>query len=556
MNNNVKRLLAATLALSMLTGCGSTKQQTPTMNNGSYSDVFTPAGDANAGAGQVESVKDVVSNMFDGFMSSTESAVMTPPMGVYDEGIYMPQDEFNTTEIKDVEETGFSSVLVNPLSTFSADVDTASYTLLRQSINYDMLPTSVRIEEMLNYFDWDIEHSGEDPFYIHSEIFDNPWNKDTKLMLLVAKGKELSEDKEIKNNIVLLIDISGSMDEEMNSVKETALKMCEQFDEDDRISIVTYAGNTSILANGLTGSDIAEIKVALQGLSAGGSTNGGAALDIAYDLAMKYHGDDTNSRIIVMSDGDFNVGLTTEASLVDLIKEKRDQGVYLSILGYGYGNVSDSNLESMADHGNGNYSFVLDKQEMNKICRELTSMFVTLGADFKFQVEFNPEQVKGYRLIGYENRRLSEEDFEDDTVDAGEVGYGHQVAVLYEIVPADSEFEVGGNSELKYQNSEVTTTGSTDWCTVSYRFKDKIGEESQLFESVVKQDSYTGESSVRAKFAAMVGAFGQIVNDGQFLNGFDISDVKTGLRSIENDVFIDDYKETFIDVVKAYSKLM
>ena len=356
---------------------------------------------------------------------------------------------YDTREYDYQEEHRFVSTKDSPLSTFAADCDTASYSNIRSYIEEGTLPPAgaVRVEEMINYFDYDYVSDPETgkKFAVYTEYADCPWNADTKLMMVGLNTTAIDMSEKKASNLVFLIDTSGSMYEENKlPLAQKAFKMlAENLDENDRISIVTYAGSDTVVINGVAGSDAYTICEALDSLEASGSTNGSAGLITAYEIAEQQFIKDGNNRVILATDGDLNVGLTSESDLVGLITEEKDSGIFLSVLGFGSDNLKDNKLEALADHGNGNYSYLDSVYEAKKVLvDEMGGTLYTVAKDVKLQIEFNPEQVKGYRQIGYENRALSAEDFADDTVDGGEIGAGHVVTALYEVVPVDSEFDV------------------------------------------------------------------------------------------------------------------
>ena len=376
-----------------------------------------------------------------------------------------PSDPFNTEEYAYLDEPGFTSVAVQPLSTLSADVDTASYCNLRRMVTdgatADMIPAgAIRTEEMLNYFDYDYAApTGDNLFGVSAHAGVCPWNPETLLLVLGFSTEARDAADPQGSNLVFLIDTSGSMNsyDKLQLLQESFARLVTQLDERDRVSIVTYSGEERIVLEGASGADRYTIMDAIYELRAEGSTNGGAGLATAYDVAQRNFIEGGVNRIIMASDGDLNVGMTSESDLHDFVEQKREGGVYLSVLGFGSGNYKDTKMEVLADHGNGAYHYIDCLEEAQRVFGEdLRSNFVPLADDVKVQVEFNPACVKGYRLIGYENRALTAEEFEDDAVDAGEVGAGHQFTVAYEIVPVGSSFEMN-EPDLKYgQHDEGT----------------------------------------------------------------------------------------------------
>lgn len=475
--------------------------------------------------------------------------------------------DFNTSEYKEVNEKGFSIVKTSPLSTFAADVDTASYTNMRSiirklvggqvgSYSYGYTVDSlhdIRIEEMLNYFNYDFSGGTQidDTFTVTAEVSATPWNKDTQLMVLNVKAKDLPVEESTGSNLVFLVDVSGSMSssDKIGLVKESLTMLTNELSERDTISIVTYSGNEQTLLEGATGADKAKIKEVIMGLSTGGGTNGEGGIKQAYKIAEKYKDGHSNSRIIMCSDGDLNVGISSEDALIKLVEEKRETGVYLSVLGFGDGNYKDNKMEALADNGNGNYYYIDDVKEGHKVLVEdLLSTLVTVADDVKFQVEFNPQFIKGYRKIGYENRDMANEDFHDDTKDGGEVGYGQEVTIVYELVPVSSPIEIAG-SDLKYQESVVSDSSVEDWLTVSVRKKPHGGSESTLSEYVVSKANESANPSDTWKFISDVVAFGLLLNDSDYIENYDISTIVSNLDKF---TFTDEDKKEFVGLVICY----
>ena len=489
---------------------------------------------------------------------SSAPSEMVMPGGEY---FYYEPEDFNTSEFKEVEESNYLNVLTSPLSTFAADVDTASYTnyrnILRNKLWYTNLHINedlhdIRVEEIMNYFNYDFAEGKNyinDKFAISAEIGDTPWNVDSKLLVVNVKAKELSEEEKQGSNLVFLIDTSGSMNREnkIGLLVASMKLLVEQLTEEDTVSIVTYASDDRVVLDGVKGSEKEKIIDALDELIAGGSTNGEGGIKKAYKIAQKYMDGHSNSRIIMCSDGDLNVGISSEDALIDLIEEKRETGVYLSVLGFGEGNYKDNKMEALANHGNGNYYYIDTLKEGYKVLVEdLTSTLVTIADDVKFQLEFNPEYIKGYRKIGYENRDMANEDFHDDTKDGGEVGYGHEVTVVYELIMNDSNMELS-NTDLKYQQS--TTTGSSDWLTVSIRYKDHGEAVSNLIEYVVDEGNYLEENTDDWRFVSDVIGFALIANNSEYANGLKIDTVIADLDSLN---LVDINKQEFYGLTIGY----
>lgn len=471
------------------------------------------------------------------------------------------------------EEKGFSSVMAEPLSTFAADVDTASYSNLRRLIRdgYDLedIPEgAVRIEEMINYFSYDYEDPiGSDPFGVTTQIGRCPWNDETELLMIGLKTQDIDYSRAPASNLVFLLDVSGSMysDDKLPLLQESFSLLAENLTDKDRISIVTYASEDKIVLDGAHGNETRKIKKALDGLEAGGGTHGSKGIETAYALAEENFIKGGNNRIILATDGDLNIGLTSEEELEGLITDKKESGIFLSVLGFGTGNIKDNKMETLADKGNGNYAYIDCLREANKVLvEEMSATLLTICKDVKFQVEFNPEVVEGYRLIGYENRALAREDFDDDSKDAGEIGAGHSVTALYEIIlrePLESGMTKGEIADLKYSSEYkkrldetekktplAPSSGNQDkeWLTISIRYKKPAQEESKLLEYAVGYDSYEEGPSDDFIFAAAVAEFGLLASHSEYPESASVKNVKKALRSID---LKDAYREEFLELV-------
>lgn len=429
------------------------------------------------------------------------------------------QEEFNTEEYSVIKESGFTNPRVEPLSTFSADVDTASYTNIRRFINNgDKVPEgAVRIEEMLNYFSYGYPEPEEGKAFSTSyELGDCPWNENTKLLKIGIQTKKIDTSEMPPSNLVFLIDSSGSMEsaDKLPLIKRAFTLVTENMGNNDKISIVTYASSNETLIDGATVNNKDKIMDVLSSLTAYGSTNGSGGIEEAYRIAEKNFIEDGINRVILATDGDLNVGITNESELKKLIEKKRESGIYLSVIGVGTGNIKDNKMETLADNGNGNYSYVDTLTEAEKVLiEEKGATFFTVAKDVKFQLEFNPDMVKGYRLIGYENRKLDNADFADDKKDAGELGAGHSVTVLYEIALTGSEQDVA-DYDLEFTSHE--SSGSTDICKVSTRYK-PIGSEESVLEETLIPDMTAGDlASEDFWFTCAIAEFGMILRDSEF----------------------------------------
>lgn len=543
--NSMKKLaalMAVVTSVSTLTACGNamdTSGSDYAMNNEKGAQHYTEAAIAAEDCADAESADD---------------EAMPPEMNSVDDSDIQQNDE----EYNYIKENGYTAVSSAPLSTFSADVDTASYTNVRRMIDdgMDVPPDAVRIEEFINYFDYDYtDPSDGEPFAVHTELSDCPWNDETELLMvgINTKGFDAVLDERPAMNLVFLIDVSGSMydDNKLPLVQKSFSMLTDNLTAADRVSIVTYAGSDEVVLEGADGNDRKKILRAINDLEAGGSTAGAAGINTAYDIAQKYFIDGGNNRVILATDGDLNVGLSSESELTRLIEEKRESGVFLSVLGFGTGNYKDNRLEALADYGNGNYSYIDSEKEAKKVLvDEMSGTLFTVAKDVKFQLEFNPANVKGYRLIGYENRVMAAEDFNDDTKDAGEIGAGHSVTVLYEIVPADSKMELG-ESELKYASDSEGVMGD-ELLTVNIRYKEPEGSESKLLTYPVNKSLYSDKMSADMNFASCVAEFGMLLRNSRYIGDVTYKDVSTQLSRY--DYSDDDYKDEFIYLVNTMKR--
>lgn len=435
----------------------------------------------------------------------------------------LPEPEFNTENYDHITENRFLETTVNPLSTFSIDVDGASYSNVRRYLQGGQLPPAgaVRIEELINYFHYDYpQPKAEDHFSINTEIADCPWNKENKLVMIGLQGKKIPVEDLPASNIVFLIDVSGSMQHEnkLPLVKSSIKLLIEQLREEDQVSIVVYAGNAGLVLPSTSGSNKQKIQNAVNELEAGGSTAGGAGIMLAYKVAKENFNKKGNNRVILCTDGDFNVGLSSDASLVELIEKERESGVFLTILGYGMGNYKDNKMQQLADKGNGNHAYIDNIDEAKKVLvNEFGGTLFTIVKDVKLQVEFNPAKVQGYRLLGYENRILNKEDFKNDRKDAGDIGSGHTVTALYELIPAGvkSDF-ILKTDPLKYSKSGKGTLDLNDeLMNIKFRYKKPDGEKSMLIEHAV-DDYQVAKTSDNFRFVSAVAQFGMLLTNSEF----------------------------------------
>ncbi|HEY6505441.1 MAG TPA: von Willebrand factor type A domain-containing protein [Chitinophagaceae bacterium] len=461
------------------------------------------------------------------------------PQGYYN-GVYTGdlETEFNTEGYDNISENRFLKVTDNPLSTFSIDVDAASYSNIRRFINDGELPPAgaVRIEEMINYFKYDYpQPEGDKPFSINTEISDAPWNKDHKLVLIGLQGKKIPVGNLPASNLVFLIDVSGSMQSPLKLplVKSSMKMLVDQLREQDKVAMVVYAGAAGLVLPPTSGYEKTKIKNAIDKLEAGGSTAGGAGIKLAYKTAKEFFVKGGNNRVILCTDGDFNVGASSDDAMERLIEEERKSGVFLTVLGYGMGNYKDNKMQKLADKGNGNHAYIDGMNEAKKVLvSEFGGTLFTIAKDVKLQVEFNPAKVAGYRLIGYENRMLAKEDFNNDKKDAGELGSGHTVTALYEVIPAGvkSSF-LEKVDDLKYQKNvtPLSKTSHTDEImTVKFRYKAPDGDVSTLIEHPVKDKQIPlAKMSDNFRFAAAVAEFGMLLRNSEFKSGASYENVES-----------------------------
>ena len=484
-----------------------------------------------------------------------EAAHLSEGFGMSDCESFFYETPLNTAEYNAIEENGFRQVLTSPLSTFAADVDTASYANIRSMIGYGIelqhLPAGIaRAEEMINYFDYTYAGPEEnEPFGVNAQISACPWNPEHMLLMLGLQTEEADFSETPPSNLVFLIDVSGSMDEpnKLPLLIDAFSMLASELDEKDRVSIVTYASGDSVVLDSVPGNKHEMIIEALRNLCAGGCTYGSKGIQTAYELAAENYIEGGNNRVILASDGDFNVGITSQAELKELIREEKEKGIFLSVLGFGYGNYSDANMETLADCGNGNYAYIDSFKEAKKVLvDELAANMLTVAKDVKLQIEFNPAYISEYRQIGYENRQLAAEDFDNDAKDGGEVGAGHSVTVLYELVPADGS-EIG--KKLKYQESSLSSAaGSGEWATLSIRYKEPDSSTSSLLEYTINNENLAVTPSDDFTFAAAVAEFAMVLNNSDYLALGSLSQIQENVDTLDLD---DPYKIEFVEMVNS-----
>lgn len=456
-------------------------------------------------------------------------------------------------------ENVFESPKSSPLSTFSIDVDNASYTNIRRFINngQKVPKDAVRVEEMMNFFKYNYpEPKGEHPFSINTEYSECPWNTNNKLVRIGLQGKNIDDEKLPASNLVFLIDVSGSMfsENKLPLLKQSMKVLVNQLRAEDKVSIVVYAGAAGLVLPPTSGDKKMTIIDALEKLSAGGSTAGGAGIQLAYKTAKENFIKNGNNRVVLATDGDFNVGASSDNDMQRLIEEERKSGVFLTCLGFGMGNYKDSKMETLANKGNGNYAYIDNIQEANRFLgKEFKGSMFAIAKDVKIQIEFNPAHVQAYRLIGYENRKLRPEDFKNDAIDAGELGSGHTVTALYEIIPVNTKSKFfTPTDELKYTKTEPSATNLTnELATIKFRYKKPDGEKSIEMVEVIKNNVLSLEqTSEDFKFCASVAWFGLKLRDSELVSNKSISDIKNLTKNnIKNDN--EGYKAEFIRLMEA-----
>ncbi len=464
---------------------------------------------------------------------------------------YDVSENFNTESYDVINENIFKDVINNPLSTFSVDVDRASYSNIRRFLTQNQKPVkdAVRIEELINYFDYDYpQPKNGHPFSITIEADKCPWNTKHQLFLVGLKGENINENEIPANNLTFLIDVSGSMSSanKLPLLKQAFKYLVENLRPQDRVAIVVYAGAAGVVLESTPGNQKEKIIAALDMLQAGGSTAGGEGINLAYKIAKQNFIKNGNNRVILASDGDFNVGASSDAEMVRLVEQKRNDGIFLSILGFGMGNYKDSKMEQISNAGNGNYAYIDNILEAKKVFgTELWGTLYTIAKDVKIQIEFNPTKVKAYRLIGYENRILNKEDFNNDKKDAGDIGCGHTVTALYEVIPADSDEEVSNVDPLEYQ--QQTKVNSRNLMTVKVRYKKPNEDTSNLI--VEKVEAGKTESTNNLMFASAVAEFGMLLRESEFKGNATFADV---LRRAKSSAGLDEYgyKADFIKMVE------
>ncbi|MFT4023027.1 MAG: von Willebrand factor type A domain-containing protein [Flavihumibacter sp.] len=493
------------------------------------------------------------------------ASAASPSIGYYRNQEPHHDTNFNTEGYAAFDENKFLGVAGNPLSTFSIDVDAASYSNLRRFLNSGQLPPAgvIRSEELINYFNYN--YSGpvdEHPFAVHTELFECPWNEDHQLVSIGLQGKRIPVDQLPPANLVFLIDVSGSMMDEnkLPLVKSSLKLLTDQLREQDRVSLVVYAGSAGVVLPPTSGDQKTRIKDAIDALEAGGSTAGGEGIMLAYKQARENFRKNGNNRVVLCTDGDFNVGASSDAAMEKLIEKERESGVFLTVLGYGMGNYQDAKMQLLADKGNGNHAYIDGMQEAKKVLvNEFGGTLFTIAKDVKLQVEFNPAQVQAYRLIGYENRLLAKEDFNNDQKDAGDMGSGHTVTALYEVIPVGVENPFAEETDpLKYSKPSSNATGlkSKEVMTIKLRYKQPDADKSCLLSTTLSRNDYKrfDKASEHARFASAVAAWGMLLNHSAFVQNASFAQVlKMAGNAMGDDK--EGYRREFIELVKKSERL-
>lgn len=464
-------------------------------------------------------------------------------------------EEVNTESYDPIVENQFNNVYNEPLSTFSIDVDKASYSNVRRFLNNNQMPPpdAVRIEELINYFHYDYASpEGNDPFSINFEAAVCPWNSEHQIVQIGLKGKEMDVEDIRPSNLVFLLDVSGSMSNhnKLPLLKKSMKILIEKLRPEDRVAIVVYAGAAGCVLKSTSGANKEKIYAAIDRLSSGGSTAGGAGIKLAYDIAKKNLIKKGNNRVILATDGDFNVGVSDNTSLVKMIESKRDDGVFLTVLGFGMGNYKEAKMEQLSNAGNGNFAYIDNILEAEKMFgTELWGTLYTIAKDVKIQIEFNPALVQSYRLIGYENRMLAAEDFNDDTKDAGEIGLGHYVTAIYEVIPGSSKKEIEKIDTLKYQSNVIIN--SDELLTVKFRYKEPNGTNSKLISKSLRSEDITKTIvSNNLMFSSSVAEFGLLLRNSEFKADATYSAaIKRAKKSEGDDP--NGYRAEFIKMIKT-----
>lgn len=565
----VSVLLTTAVTAGALTGCGAARESTsyaPVMTE-STSEGYDYSAEAPAEAAESMAPTEAAESMAPSEdamapVTGSKGALLTGNSAFSESAAYdceecypIIPEYYNTESYDKPDENGFFLSMGQPLSTFAADVDTASYANVRRMIEEgyaaeDIPAAAVRPEEFINYFSYDLRPAKRnEKFGVTTEVAPCPWNEDHKLMFVGVKAEDKLDGELPESNLVFLIDVSGSMSGrgKLDLLKKSFIDLVDNLPSEGTVSIVTYASREEVVLEGADMKDKSRIKRAIRSLDASGSTAGERGMEMAYEIARDCFIEGGNNRIIMATDGDLNVGISDPDELEKFIKGKKDDGIFLSVLGFGEGNYKDDRLERLADCGNGNYSYIDSETEGRKVLvDEMTSTLVTVAKDVKFQIEFNPAVVNSYRLIGYENRQMDAVDFNNDAKDGGETGSGHSVVALYEIVTNDSASAI----DLKYQQADIADA-SDEYATVKIRYKEPEEDTSKLVSFVAGSECYSDEASENLKFAGLVAEFAMLLGDSDYAEGISYRDIINEYRRLDE---TDDYKEEFISLVRMVDK--
>lgn len=561
---SVSMLTCTALLAGALTGCGGAREATSATSD--TAELTSPSPSIVGHSYETEAACEAVCEApdaapADGMANSVTSWFASGSSKTADQAAYCYDDsqwvipEVNTESYEKPEENGFYLSKSQPLSTFAADVDTASYANIRRMIENGYGPEeiayeAVRPEEFLNYFSYDLKNPRKgEKFGVTTELSGCPWNDGHDLLFVGVKAEDVMHGEIPDSNLVFLIDVSGSMasQNKLPLLQDAFTDLVDNLPGEGTVSIVTYSSYEEVVLDGEDMSHKRAIKKAINSLSAGGCTNGERGMEMAYEVAMDHFIEGGNNRVIMATDGDLNVGISDPDELEKFIEKKKESGIFLSVLGFGDGNYKDDRLERLADCGNGNYSYIDSKTEAHKVLvDDMSSTLVTVAKDVKFQVEFNPATVNAYRLIGYENRQMDAVDFNDDTKDGGEIGSGHTVVALYEIIPADSESAI----DLKYQSVEKDSS-SGEYATIKIRYKEPDENESKLLTFVADESDYNVRPSENLAFAELVSEFAMLIGDSDYAGNITYKDILAGYRKLDN---TDDYKDEFYNLVRMVEK--
>jgi Ca-activated chloride channel family protein len=560
-SSSINKMAALTLLLTLIGCSGPNSKQTDSEKSVIIGDKTTTPSSSNKKKNDVPPLKEKLDLVHNIHKTQRQDALTSKRMmHAMPQHHTMPPSHqpIARDNYQSLKTNGIKQVINAPLSTFSIDVDTGSYANVRRFINQGQLPPvdAVRVEEMLNYFDYEQPEpiNKSEPFSVSTEMMNAPWNYDRKLLKIALKGYELPKADLGRANLVFLLDVSGSMNSphKLPLLKRSLTLLTNQLNEHDRVSIVVYAGAAGVVLTPTAGNQHAKIAQALNKLSTGGSTNGGQGIELAYNLAKEQFIKGGINRVILATDGDFNVGVNNIDDLKKLITDKRKQGITLTTLGFGQGNYNDYLMEQIADIGNGNYAYIDNINEARKVLvDQLSSTLKIIAHDVKIQVEFNPNIVSEYRLIGYENRALANEDFNNDKVDAGEIGAGHQVTALYELTLHNAQ--QSSVDSLRYQNTKENIN-SDELAFIKLRYKLPQQQNSQLINRTVSSELLSEKPSQSFKFASAVAAFSQSLKGGKYLKDYSVEDMIT-LAKANKGVDNFGYRSEFIQLLRAVKAL-